>query len=831
MSTPGTSDNFLERIFQSIGSNNVFHDENIILEKLHKAEQLEKYNEFSNYFKEVFKKRDSAGSANKIKELEQEQNKLQSHKDIKFNFNTDGDKENLSKKVKYNSNNVTRDKIKSTSSIPRLNKREKAYKSASHLSEIFIVDDNQPNYNKDKSVDLNNAVIIDEFEAVVYRNPTASDDVCYPFQLLKRKNSHSELENSISITHKDKLEKFRFTIEINNLDVNIHKCCDFLVEVLYTNTENPNDFFTLGYTKKYKPNKDMDVIFSEEFEINFLFERSQFLRLIVYFSDNKTSELTINLVNLISLDKLYFPLDLVKGEYSLYRGNTNDKRKQEISLNIKRTTEKQNKVLNSLSVDYRNNHIFTLSNRLRYELLTEKFLDERQVIYKSNEVTGKGVITFANFIFEHEQLIKDANIMQIILLLYENNNCFGQVIIDKDNLNNLLSTKSSLRFDVVNIDEAASDVPTNIIIDSPNYHTSPRYHSDKSNTPDNLTLDNDKSDNPKKKLSKFSRHSISHVMFPSQSNSNNENIGIYKQAKHLKQRSENNLGNLKGLKDPKENLNEKEYDMNKVDNLDFFEYKDKIQNNNNKSKHVKYMSENMTKRNSLFNIKQVQKLAISRQPSIISNPSKISNIDNIIGKINITYTQFTRKSFVDQIRKGLKLSFGIAIDFTSSNGDPSTNTSLHNKNLNINQYYKSMHCLGNILKEYSPNQMISVLGFGGIPPGEKKVSHCFSLNGKKDAQVKELDGVKAIYQESLNHIILVGPTIFKPILRNTIDIVEKQTKEDPLNYYIFIILTDGKIEDMNDTKDLIVEAAKLPMSIIIIGIGIADFGRMYSLSK
>ena len=34
-----------------------------------------------------------------------------------------------------------------------------------------------------------------------------------------------------------------------------------------------------------------------------------------------------------------------------------------------------------------------------------------------------------------------------------------------------------------------------------------------------------------------------------------------------------------------------------------------------------------------------------------------------------------------------------------------------------------------------------------------------------------------------------------------------------------MILTDGQIHDMEDTKDAICEAAKLPMSIIIVGIG------------
>lgn len=48
-------------------------------------------------------------------------------------------------------------------------------------------------------------------------------------------------------------------------------------------------------------------------------------------------------------------------------------------------------------------------------------------------------------------------------------------------------------------------------------------------------------------------------------------------------------------------------------------------------------------------------------------------------------------------------------------------------------------------------------------------------------------------------------------------------------YHILLILTDGSIHDMRESKDLIVEASGLPLSIIIIGIGEADFSNMIEL--
>lgn len=41
----------------------------------------------------------------------------------------------------------------------------------------------------------------------------------------------------------------------------------------------------------------------------------------------------------------------------------------------------------------------------------------------------------------------------------------------------------------------------------------------------------------------------------------------------------------------------------------------------------------------------------------------------------------------------------------------------------------------------------------------------------------------------------------------------------PMNYQVVLILTDGCINDMGPTVDLICQASLLPMSIIIVGIG------------
>ena len=49
------------------------------------------------------------------------------------------------------------------------------------------------------------------------------------------------------------------------------------------------------------------------------------------------------------------------------------------------------------------------------------------------------------------------------------------------------------------------------------------------------------------------------------------------------------------------------------------------------------------------------------------------------------------------------------------------------------------------------------------------------------------------------------------------------------HYTVLLIITDGVINDMQKTMNAIVDAAELPMSIIIVGVGDADFDAMEEL--
>ena len=69
--------------------------------------------------------------------------------------------------------------------------------------------------------------------------------------------------------------------------------------------------------------------------------------------------------------------------------------------------------------------------------------------------------------------------------------------------------------------------------------------------------------------------------------------------------------------------------------------------------------------------------------------------------------------------------------------------------------------------------------------------------------------------------------MFAPLLTEFLKYVRSMMASN--TYQILLLLTDGAIHDMPATIDLVCQLAELPCSIIIVGVGNADFSAMEEL--
>ncbi|TGZ65970.1 hypothetical protein CRM22_005610 [Opisthorchis felineus] len=186
-------------------------------------------------------------------------------------------------------------------------------------------------------------------------------------------------------------------------------------------------------------------------------------------------------------------------------------------------------------------------------------------------------------------------------------------------------------------------------------------------------------------------------------------------------------------------------------------------------------------------------------------------------------------SFLDYVQGGTELSCCIAIDFTASNGSPQVPDTLHYSTINHpSQYAMALQAVGEVISDYDSDNLFPAFGFGACVPPDNVVSHCFPLNGHIDNPYCEgIQGAMAAYAHSLRTVKFHGPTNFAPII-NTVASIARQA-EPGTQYSILLILTDGIISDLPQTRAAIVNASSLPLSIIIVGVGPANFDEMEEL--
>uniref|UniRef100_A0A672NUJ7 Copine-5 n=1 Tax=Sinocyclocheilus grahami TaxID=75366 RepID=A0A672NUJ7_SINGR len=200
-----------------------------------------------------------------------------------------------------------------------------------------------------------------------------------------------------------------------------------------------------------------------------------------------------------------------------------------------------------------------------------------------------------------------------------------------------------------------------------------------------------------------------------------------------------------------------------------------------------------------------------------------------LGVTLLSFSVESESTFLDYIKGGTQINFTVAIDFTASNGNPSQSTSLHYMNpYQMNAYALALKAVGEIIQDYDSDKMFPALGFGAKLPPDGRVSHEFPLNGNiENPYCNGIEGILEAYHQSLKTVQLYGPTNFAPVVNHVARYAA--AVQDGSQYFVLLIITDGVISDMSQTKEAIVNAAKLPMSIIIVGVGQAEFDAMIEL--
>ncbi|KAJ0753347.1 putative transcription factor C2H2 family [Helianthus annuus] len=186
-------------------------------------------------------------------------------------------------------------------------------------------------------------------------------------------------------------------------------------------------------------------------------------------------------------------------------------------------------------------------------------------------------------------------------------------------------------------------------------------------------------------------------------------------------------------------------------------------------------------------------------------------------------------------RAGLESSnLIVGIDFTKSNewtGSRSFNRkSLHHIGDNLNPYEQAITIIGKTLAAFDEDNLIPCFGFGDASTHDQDVFSFYS----EERFCNGFEEVLSRYREITPHLKLAGPTSFAPVIEQAMTIVEQSGGQ----YHVLLIIADGQVTRSVDTEpgnlspqeqrtvDAIVQASKLPLSIVLVGVGDGPWDMM-----
>lgn len=205
---------------------------------------------------------------------------------------------------------------------------------------------------------------------------------------------------------------------------------------------------------------------------------------------------------------------------------------------------------------------------------------------------------------------------------------------------------------------------------------------------------------------------------------------------------------------------------------------------------------------------QMAKMTVEAPPSMPMTPAK--------------------PSFLDYIAGGCDLNVVVAIDFTGSNGNPRNPGTLHHIDPNsINPYEKAISAIVEILAKYDKDQKFPVLGFGAKYDGV--VRHAFQV-GPTEESIGVAGVLKSYESVFKTGLIMSSPTLFAEVMQvaatRAKSSLEAAQAQGGLSYTVLLIITDGAVSDVGGTVECLKQVSDSPMSIVIVGVGDANFSAM-----
>lgn len=180
-----------------------------------------------------------------------------------------------------------------------------------------------------------------------------------------------------------------------------------------------------------------------------------------------------------------------------------------------------------------------------------------------------------------------------------------------------------------------------------------------------------------------------------------------------------------------------------------------------------------------------------------------------------------------------KFSFVLGIDYSVYNQPPYNKKDLHELNpKDMTPYLQAIQEVSKMMWGQDTDGRIPCFGFGGrasYPSFKTETVHqLIPLSGHNHKMsILSPEQLVEAYKNSLTYVEPTEPASVSEIISLIKTWAARDIKEHV--YYVVVILTAGQFDDLQKTIDLLVEAAHLPISIVLVGMGQRDFSTLEKL--
>lgn len=96
----------------------------------------------------------------------------------------------------------------------------------------------------------------------------------------------------------------------------------------------------------------------------------------------------------------------------------------------------------------------------------------------------------------------------------------------------------------------------------------------------------------------------------------------------------------------------------------------------------------------------------------------------------------------------------------------------------------------------------------------------------RELEVNGIDGILSSYEATLKRMTPAEPRRFAQVIAQASRLASEYHKSLEHKYFVLVVLTNGVSDDINQVVSEIIRASSLPLSVLFVGVGDADFGPL-----